>query len=76
MSHLAISIITNPIAGIFAPINFPVAIALDILALHESLYKYEFSKVIWKGRDIAPKKLKVIAKLPDLEPTPNLENTH
>ncbi len=75
-SHIAISIITNPIAGLFALINFPVAILLDIIALHESMLKYEFSKVIWKGRDIAPKKLEVIAKLPSIAATPDSENTH
>lgn len=67
VSHIIISIITNPIAGIFAPINFPLAVALDILALHVSMYKYEFSKVIWKGRDVAPKKLQVISKLPQVD---------
>ena len=76
LSHIAISVITNPIAGLFAPINFPVAILLDIIALHESMVKYEFSKVIWKGRDIAPKKLKVIAKLPSMSTTPDPESTH
>jgi glycosyltransferase involved in cell wall biosynthesis len=76
VSHVVISVITNPVAGFFAPINFPIAIALDIIALHVSMYKYEFSKVIWKGRDVAPKKLQVIPKLPELtDTTQGLENT-
>lgn len=76
ISHVFISLYTNPISAVFAPINFPIAIALDIAALHVSMCKYEFSKVIWKGRDIAPKKLKVIAKLPDIETTQGSENKH
>ena len=76
ISHIAISIITNPIAGLFAPLNFPIAVALDVIALHVSMYKYEFSKLIWKGRDIAPKKLEVITKLPSIESIPNSENKH
>jgi hypothetical protein len=77
VSHIVISVITNPVAGFFAPLNFPIAVMLDIIALHVSMYKYEFSKVIWKGRDVAPKKLKVIAKLPDLEEsTRGSESTH
>lgn len=76
-SHVAISIITNPVASFFAPINFPIAVLLDVVALHVSMYKYEFSKVIWKGRDVAPKKLKVISKLPELEePIQDSEKTH
>lgn len=75
LSHVLISYVTNPLAAIFAPINFPIAIALDIVALHVSMYKYEFSKVLWKGRDIAPKKLHVIPKLPDISVTPSSENT-
>lgn len=76
-SHLLISLITNPAAGFFAPLNFPIAIALDIVALHFSMFKYEFSKVIWKGRDVAPKKLHAISQLPIVdEPTRDSENTH
>jgi chlorobactene glucosyltransferase len=76
LSHLAISIITNPAAGFLAPLNFPIAVLLDIIALHVSMYKYEFSYVKWKGRDIAPKKLEVIPHLPDLEITLGSEKTH
>ncbi len=65
-SHIFINSITNPIANWFAPFNFPIAIALDILALHVSMYRYEFAKVIWKGRDVAPKKLVVYNELPAL----------
>lgn len=66
ISHVLISVITNPMAGFLAPVNFPIAIVLDIYALHVSMFKYEFSKVIWKGRDIAPKKLKVYKSLPQI----------
>lgn len=66
VSHVLISIITNPVAGYLAPLNFPIAILLDIYAMHISMIKYEFSKVIWKGRDIAPKKLKVEKSLPKI----------
>ena len=65
-SHVCINSITNPVANWFALINFPIAISLDILALHVSMFRYEFAKVIWKGRDVAPKKLVVYTELPAL----------
>jgi glycosyltransferase involved in cell wall biosynthesis len=67
MTHIYISIFTNPLAAWFAPLNFPISMALDLVGLHISMYKYEFSRVIWKGRDVAPKKLKVIPSLPELK---------
>jgi hypothetical protein len=76
ISHIAISVITNPIAGFLAPFNFPVAIILDIIAVNVSMFRYEFGKVIWKGRDVAPKKLEVIPHLPDIEISPDLGKTH
>jgi hypothetical protein len=63
-SHVLISAITNPIAGFLAPLNFPIAVTLDFLAMHVSMFKYEFSKVVWKGRDVGPHKLKVYKSLP------------
>lgn len=67
LAHVLISLITNPTSAYLAPVNFPIAISLDVIALHLSMYKYEFSKVIWKGRDVAPHKLHTIKHLPNLE---------
>jgi hypothetical protein len=53
-----------------------VAIILDIIAVNVSMFRYEFGKVIWKGRDVAPKKLEVIPHLPDIEISPDLGKTH
>ena len=65
-AHVAISIITNPVAAYMAPLNFPIAMVLDIIGMHISMYRYEFSKIIWKGRDVAPRKLVVYDKLPPI----------
>ena len=42
----------------------PLAFVYDIFIAHVSLYKYEFSQVEWKGRDITPAVMEVIPHLP------------
>jgi len=45
----------------------PIAFACDIIMLHISLYKYEFSHVEWKGRDVSGPVMQVIPRLPKLD---------
>lgn len=44
----------------------PIAFACDIVIQHISLYKYEFSRVEWKGRDIVQPVMQVIPRLPKI----------
>lgn len=44
----------------------PVALLLDVVIRNFSMQQYEFSKVIWKGRNICLPVLKVIPRLPNI----------
>ncbi len=44
----------------------PIAFLLDIFMLHNSMFKYEFDKVIWHDRSVSQPMLEAIPKLPEL----------
>lgn len=45
---------------------FPVAVCTDIALLNYSMIKYEFSEVIWKGRNVCIPVMRVIPTLPQV----------
>ena len=47
-------------------VAFPLAVLGDVALLNYSMYKYEFSDVLWKGRNICLPVMRVIPKLPDV----------
>jgi len=58
-------------------LSYIPALLLDIWLLHVSMVKYEFSKVIWKDRDVRPpvmQQLQVIPALPPLPPEPAIKS--
>ena len=63
VSHSIISYFTNPILCIFAAINFPIVVLMDVVLLNYSMLKYEFSTVIWKGRNVSDSAMHVYKKL-------------
>ena len=67
VSHVLIVAVTNPIALFLALINFPIVVVIDFIALHISMYRYEFSEVIWRGRDVTTPAMHVIPHLPILD---------
>lgn len=44
----------------------PIAAFVDIIYIHSSLIKYEFSEVVWKGRNICEPIMHVEPRLPEL----------
>lgn len=48
-------------------LGFPLAVLMDIGLLHYSMFKYEFSEVLWKGRNICLPVMSTILKLPNLK---------
>lgn len=48
-------------------VAFPLAVLGDVLLLNFSMYKYEFSKVYWKGRNIYLPIMRAIPHLPELK---------
>lgn len=65
-THIAISIFTNPISGWLAPLNFPLILFMDIIVINISMYRYEFSEIIWKDRKVRKKAMEVFPSLPKL----------
>ncbi|HSW37170.1 MAG TPA: glycosyltransferase [Candidatus Saccharimonadales bacterium] len=47
-------------------VALPVALLVDIALLHYSMWKYEFSEVIWKDRNVCIPVMRVIPNLPKL----------
>lgn len=66
-SHILISFYTNPVSGLIAPFNFPLILLLEIISLNISMYRYEYSSVIWKKRDVSEKAMYVYPSLPKLD---------
>lgn len=48
-----------------AVVLFPLAVCIEVAVLFVSMWKYEFSQVTWKGRNICIPVMRVIPKLPD-----------
>lgn len=53
-------------AGLTGLLFLP-AIITDIVLLHYSMYKYEFSEVFWKGRDVSAPVMRVYPRLPKID---------
>ena len=66
-SHVLISYYTNPISGLIAPFNFPLILLLEIIALNISKYRYEYSSVVWKKRNVSEKAMYVYPSLPKID---------
>jgi hypothetical protein len=47
-------------------LSFPIGVVYDLLLLHISMYKYEFSVVDWKGRNVCVPAMHVIPHLPKI----------
>lgn len=45
---------------------FPIAAIGDVLLLNYSMYKYEFSEVLWKGRNVCLPVMRVVPRLPKI----------
>lgn len=63
-AYCVVAIGTKVNSWYIAPFYFLPVILIDIALIHYSLYKYEFSEVIWKGRNICIPVMHVIPSLP------------
>lgn len=55
--------LSEPVVGLIAPF---FGYVVDIVMLHISMLKYEFSDVYWKGRNVCIPVMRVIPRLPKL----------
>lgn len=65
-AYALIAIATKVNSWYIAPFCFLPTVCADIAMTHYSMYKYEFSEVIWKGRNICVPVMHVIPHLPKL----------
>lgn len=54
----------NLVASVFL---MPFVALFNVFLLHYSMWKYEFSEVVWKGRNVCIPVLRAIPKLPSLD---------
>lgn len=62
--HCLIITVTNPVNWWLSLFNFPLVAMADILLTNSSLYKYEFSEITWKGRNVCLPSMNVTKHLP------------
>lgn len=64
--YLSVAVVTrtgSPWVGLLA---LPIGLVYDLVLLHMSMWKYEFSVVEWKGRNVCIPAMHVISHLPKL----------
>lgn len=65
--HSLIITVTNPANWWLSLVNLPLVTMADIAISHVSMWKYEFSEVIWKGRDVSFPVMHVVPHLPPID---------
>jgi glycosyltransferase involved in cell wall biosynthesis len=64
LTHILIVRVSDPTNTIVALVNLPVAVLIELWLGLISMWKYEFSTVEWKGRNICIPVMHVIPRLP------------
>lgn len=70
LTHMIIVQVSNPANVLVSAVNLPVVVVTELLLGIVSMYKYEFSTVDWKGRNVCIPVMHVIPKLPPLPDKP------
>jgi chlorobactene glucosyltransferase len=65
-THVAIVQVSNPANVFVAGLSFPLAIIIELALSYASMYRYEFSTVDWKGRNVCLPVMHAIPHLPPL----------
>jgi hypothetical protein len=65
-AYTLVAVSTKVNSWYIAPFYFLPMVAADIVLTHYSMYKYEFSEVIWKGRNVCLPVMHVIPHLPKM----------
>lgn len=67
LSHILIVQLANPPNTLVAAFNFPLVVMTELALGYISMFKYEFSEVQWKGRNICLPVMHVYPHLPHLD---------
>ncbi len=65
LTHFMIVRVSDPANAVFALFEFPLAAIGELVLGYISMYKYEFSTVDWKGRNICIPVMHVVPRLPN-----------
>lgn len=66
--YMLITSLTKVTSWFLAPVWSVLAVLYDVLLMLQSMWQYEFSEVLWKGRNVCLPVMEVIPRLPDTEP--------
>lgn len=69
-THVAIVTVSNPANVPIALFNFPLVVVTELVLSINSMIRYEFSVVDWKGRNVCIPVMHVIPKLPSIDKQP------
>lgn len=65
-AHVLIVMASNPANGLLSLINYPLVVLTEIALGNYSMWKYEFSVVEWKGRNICLPVMHAFPHLPNI----------
>lgn len=65
-AHVSIVQVSNPANVLLAAVSYPLAIMVELVLSYVSMFRYEFSEVDWKGRNVCIPVMHVIPRLPSL----------
>ncbi|MEK7603268.1 MAG: glycosyltransferase [Patescibacteria group bacterium] len=66
ITHIMVVYVSNPANVVLAMMNFPVVIVTELILGIYSMYKYEFSEILWKDRNICIPVMHVYSHMPKL----------
>ena len=66
-SYSLAAVVTRVNSWLFSLIAFPLVVCIDLLLMQKSMWQYEFSEVIWKGRNVCIPAMHVVPHLPKIE---------
>lgn len=67
LSNGLVSLVTNKEYRILSALIFPYSVLQEMALIFYSMYKYEFSEVIWKGRNVCYPVMHIVPRLPGLD---------
>jgi len=70
VSYSLAAVTTRVNSWLFSLIAFPFVVIIDLILMQKSMWQYEFSEVIWKGRNVCIPTMHVVPHLPKLEDHP------
>lgn len=65
-SYSMAAVTTRVNSWLFSFIAFPFVVIIDLALMQKSMWQYEFSEVIWKGRNVCIPTMHVVPHLPKL----------